>query len=94
MSTAPRRRSMFTRRIKTGDDSALPIRNYRAKVVISDVEEWRAEYDLIGNNVVGTLFKGSEICRKTFIVKLISDQFSVDTGTGSDLKIKFEHKRR
>jgi hypothetical protein len=90
MSVKPRRRSAFARRIEIGDDKPL-VRNYKAQAATADREEWHVEYDRVGKNVVGTLFKDNEIVRKNFIVKLENGYFNVDIGTGSGVKIKFKH---
>jgi hypothetical protein len=81
---------MFTRRIEMGDGKP-PVRNYKAIAATRDREEWHVEYDRVGKNVVGTLFQGQEVRRKTFIVKLENGYFNVDIGTGSGVKIKFKH---
>lgn len=89
-----RRRSSFTRKVNNFD-SPLPERRYFALAVTENRERWFVRYDLIGDRVVGSMFNGSELVRKTFNVGIeFGAAFHVDVGTGSGVKIKFIHRQK
>lgn len=74
-------------------DTPLPDRKYRADPITNDRTGWYVEYDIVGARAVGSMYRPlGELCRRNFNVKVENRHFFVDIGTGSGVKIEFQHR--
>lgn len=88
MDSTTKRRPFFRRNYTRGD-SPLPDRKYRAVPLTKDRTDWHCMFDVVGNRVIGSMYHGPEIVRRTFNVKHLNGKFRVDIGTGSSVTIEF-----
>lgn len=61
----------------------------KVTVFTCDRETWHCVFDIVGKRVVGTMYDGPDIVRRTFNVKHEAGKFRVDIGTGSGVTIEF-----